>query len=241
MSRTAAAVRNFQRGAGIAVTGDVGPQTRGALSSRSSDFVGAGNTYKPDNRAQVSERPLTTSDFHEAEAAMEAVWNNPQMFGTGVFRSNTTVGNPVEYPQSISFRPISSTTHTVRQPSNFSWNVGDGAMNAAVNIGPFYASRGVSWNDGITQTLSAGWGNHGITHNQGIGSDGNLIFDWMGTNSANHPVGSTSVGTGYRLSIDPAFAMATSVAVDGLTSQMHMPAPMKKKQPIGPFYPQPEF
>ena len=55
---TESAVRNFQRSAGIQVTGAVGPQTRGAFSQRSSEFVGAGNTYKPHTRVQKDTRPV---------------------------------------------------------------------------------------------------------------------------------------------------------------------------------------
>ena len=72
---TDSAVRNFQRQNGLVVDGIVGPQTRGTLGSQEPDFVGAGNTYKPEHNQQFVNDAET---FRDADIASAHAWQSRQ-------------------------------------------------------------------------------------------------------------------------------------------------------------------
>ena len=135
---TDSAIRNFQRAAGIPVTGVVGPITTDALRERNPDFVGPGNTYKPERRAQENQPIRDNWERIPADAPVEAVRRTgPQ-----------TVPQPTPAPA----LPAQSITVAAAGDSNpNNWvdqanNVFGTAVNVADHMGvPFVGDVGKAW------------------------------------------------------------------------------------------------
>jgi len=246
--RTAAAVRNFQRSVGIAVTGDVGPQTRGALSSRSSDFVGAGNTYKPDNRAQVSEEsfartspmmpdnlrqsplfaPITAAipQFGAAPTPEERYSprsNSGPLLGFGLTRNNRATLPSVRRPNIASYTPITSVATATNHQTPFFINTdGLGRGQAGVNAGWMSGGIGVSSGRSNDRSLSGniGFGDNSLTITGGWDPNGSLFIEGLGNRTmSSTPYMVTSESAGGRFNVNP-IAYATA----GLAAAAFAPA-----------------